>query len=641
MQLFKRSLFLLILCFISFYTNAQNSKKATESYQLAMRYYNNRDWANAAKLFLEAIDYDSKYTQAYEKLADIYIENERYEAVEKTYTKMVENCGKEYPQSYFMLAAIEIYLGKYEKAKEHYQIYLETDNLDIRYEAYAKKMLAQCDYSIEAIKNPVPFNPINLGDSVNSAQSEYLPTLTADEQTLIITRLIPKPNSGYYSQDYHEDFYICRKVNDRWSIAENMGRSVNSNHSEGAQTISADGKYMFFTACNRDDGKGDCDIYFTKMENGVWLKPMNLGSTINTRYYEGQPSISPDGKTLYFISNRSGSLNQSYDIWTSTIGEYGKFETPVNIGSTINTSGIEQSPFIHLDNQTLYFASDDHQGMGGMDIYVVKKDANGNWQEPKNIGYPINTSKDDFSLIVNARGNLAYFASERDGGYGKKDLYMFELYKEAQPTATTYFKGKVFDAETKDQLSAKFELIDIETGKLVESSSSDSKTGEFFLCLPTGKNYALNVSKDGYLFFSDNFALKETNSQTEPYLMDIPLHKIKSGEKVVLKNIFFDTNKFDLKPESQIELNKLISFLKSNSTIKIELGGHTDNVGSDTDNQLLSQNRAKAVYDFLISRGIFSERLSYKGYGELQPIADNNTDKGRALNRRTEFMIVD
>jgi len=218
---------------------------------------------------------------------------------------------------------------------------------------------------------------------------------------------------------------------------------------------------------------------------------------------------------------------------------------------------------------------------------------------------------------------------------------MFELYKEAQPTATTYFKGKVFDAETKEILDAKFELIDIETGKLIESSTSDKKTGEFFLCLPTGKNYALNVSKDEYMFFSENFALKEDNSKTEPFLMDVPLHKIKKGEKVVLKNIFFDTNKYELKPQSKTELGKLISFLNANKNLKIEIGGHTDNVGSDTDNQLLSENRAKAVYNYLSEKGIETERLSFKGYGELQPIADNNTEEGRALNRRTEFMIVE
>ncbi len=622
---------------------SQNNKKASEAYSIGNKYLYSQDWANAARQFKLAIEYDNKYIKAYEKLAEVYIENQKYNAVERTYLQLTENCGKEYPMGYFLLAAIEMYQGKYEEAKQHYQTFIDNqENIDIRYEHYSKKMIEQCNYSINAIKNPVPFNPVNLGDSVNSKYSEYLPTITADEQTLIITRLIPKPNSNYYySQDYHEDFYVCKKVDGKWSMAKNMGKSVNSLRSEGAQTISANGKYMFFTACNREDGKGDCDIYFTKKENGRWLKPMNLGAPVNTKYYEGQPSISPDEKTLYFISNRTGSIDKSYDIWTSTIGENGKFSTPKNIGNTLNTPGIEQSPFIHLDNQTLYFSSDGHQGMGGMDIFITKKDKDNKWQEPKNIGYPINTSKDDFSLIVNARGNIAYFASERDSGYGKKDLYVFELYKDARPTATTYFKGKVFDAFTKKFLEAKFELIDLESGELVFSSTSDKNTGEFFLCLPTGKNYALNVSKTGYMFFSENFALKETNTQAEPYIVDVGLQQIKSGEKVILKNIFFDTNKYNLKTESQTELNKLILFLNSNPEVKIEIGGHTDNVGNEEDNLLLSENRAKAVFDFLISKGIAESRLSYKGYGELKPIADNNTAEGKARNRRTEFMIVD
>ncbi len=632
--------FFLILSVL--YSYSQNTKKATEAYSRGMSFYYNQDYTNAEKSFLLSIELDSKYTKSYEQLADVYIKNERYQAAAKTYRKLTENCGKTYPYAYFLSAAIEMYLGNYQYAKETYETYIGFEDINLRYKEYSKKMIKQCSYAINAIANPVPFNPINLGDSVNSKESEYLPSITVDEQTLIITRLLLKPNTGYFNvPDYHEDFFVSHKNGEEWTKAKNMGKRINTTRSEGAQTISANGKYMFFTACNRDNGKGDCDIYFTKNDNGSWLKPMNLGSPINTSAYEGQPSISPDGKTLYFISNRTGSMNKSYDIWTSTIGENGKFSTPKNIGTVLNTAGIEQSPFIHTDNQTLYFASDGHQGMGNLDIFVTKKDLEGNWQEPKNLGYPINTSKDDFSLIVNALGNIAYFSSERDNGYGKKDLYMFELYKDIRPTATTYFKGKVFDAETKDKLKADFELIDIETNKLVMSSSSDKNTGEFFLCLPIGKNYALNVSKDGYLFFSENFSLKKKNSKTIAYLMDVPLQAIKVGQKVVLKNIFFDTNKYDLKPESESELQKLIAFLNSKPNLKVEIGGHTDNVGTQQDNKLLSENRAKAVYNYLIENSIGKQRLSYKGYGELEAIANNNTDKGRALNRRTEFMIVE
>ena len=337
------------------------------------------------------------------------------------------------------------------------------------------------------------------------------------------------------------------------------------------------------------------------------------------------------------MSNRKGGYG-GMDIWKCYIKDDNTWSEPVNLGSKINTSGNEMSVFIHPDNQTLYFSSNGHPGMGKDDLFLSRTDESGEWGEPQNLGYPINTPGDEWRLVVNAKGDKAYYASDRPGGYGLLDLYVFDLPANEKPQTVTYFKGKVYDALSKLPLGARFELIDLNTGKQVTLSYANNTTGEFLVCLPPNKNYGLNVSKDGYLFYSENFDLS-TYKSAEPFQADVPLVSLKPGSKMILKNIFFETAKFNLKDQSKFELNKLIAFLNNNSAIKIEIGGHTDNIGDKKSNQLLSENRAKAVYEYLIAAKIPAERLTYNGYGDRQPIADNKTEVGRAKNRRTEFMI--
>ena len=311
---------------------------------------------------------------------------------------------------------------------------------------------------------------------------------------------------------------------------------------------------------------------------------------------------------------------------------------PVDLGDSINTKDTEMAPFIHPDDLTLYFTSNGHPGMGGLDLFYSRKDENGFWGKPVNMGYPINTYADEITLVVNAGGDLAYISSDKLGGKGKQDIYSFKLYKEAQPLKVTYFKGIVFNKETKKRLEAKFELIDLTSGKVVIESRSDPVNGEFLVALPTNKDYALNVSKTGYLFYSDHFALKGENSKARPFIRDIPLQEIGIGETVVLKNIFFDTDKYELKPESRSELENLINLLQTNGKIRIEISGHTDNAGTAVYNLTLSKNRAKAVYDYLVEYGISAGRLSYEGYGLTKPIDTNETEQGRANNRFFSLM---
>jgi outer membrane protein OmpA-like peptidoglycan-associated protein len=321
--------------------------------------------------------------------------------------------------------------------------------------------------------------------------------------------------------------------------------------------------------------------------------------------------------------------------------EEGVFSEPINLGKPINTPADEITPFCHPNGVTLYFASTGHRGMGGEDLFYSTLNTDGSWSEPVNLGYPINTIDNEIGLIVNAKGDKAFIASIKKEGFGKLDLYWFEMPEALRPNPpVTYFKGRIFDNNDHHPLYAVFELIDLETKKVVVRSSSDLSTGEFLVCLPTNSRYALNVSKDKYLFHSENFEINGEYSKMQPYQKDVSMKRIELGESVVLKNVFFDTDKSDLKPESQVELDKLFILLQQNRQMQVEICGHTDNVGGEEHNLVLSENRAKAVFNYLVSKGIRADRMRYAGYGYSKPIAPNNTEEGRALNRRTEFTII-
>jgi outer membrane protein OmpA-like peptidoglycan-associated protein len=297
------------------------------------------------------------------------------------------------------------------------------------------------------------------------------------------------------------------------------------------------------------------------------------------------------------------------------------------------------SPFIHSDNQTLYFASNGHVGMGDFDIYLSRrKHPNFSWSFPENLGYPINTYEVENSLIVASDGKTAYYASAKSG-FGQEDIFWFSLPEEKSAQAVAYLNTTVKDAKTKSPLNSKIQLIDLETGDvLMESYTTERGKGQKFTSLPANTNYALNVSSDGYLFYSENFYLSDESAQTALSL-DVLLQKIEIGNSVVLNNIFFDTDDYNLKSESDTELRKLLVFLNKNSTINIEIEGHTDNQGSQSYNLLLSENRSKSVYNFLVENNIDPQRLSYKGFGDTMPISSNETERGRSKNRRTAFRI--
>ena len=648
----KQTYFLtiILIIFTSFSCKAQEkkygttNKKAIKNYEEGKSYYDIRKNDLAELSLLLAIKNDPNFAEAELLLAYVYTENNAPEKAIEHYQKSININPNLFPEAHASLGLLQIDMGKYTDAKKNLENYLTYTNSPLMMKPYAIKALKDCEFAINALKNPVLFEPINLGKGVNTELPEYFPALSADNKYLLFTRrLIDKST---YS-GFNEDFFISKFDGHNWMDAQPL-KGINSLNNEGAPTISPNGQFLIFTSCEDPyeaygqgrSGYGSCDLFYAYNIGGKWTNPKNLSTPVNTQHWETQPSFSSDGKTLYFIrglKTRQGIKNQ--DIYFSELSEGGVWSTPQRLSEVVNTEGREESVFIHPDSKTLYFSSDGHVGMGGLDIFMTQKQEDGSWSTPVNMGFPINTFNDENSFLVDAAGDFAYLASNREGGFGDLDLYNFKLPKNLKPNMVTYLIGKVYDAETKEVLPARFELIDLKTGKVAIQSYADEVTGAYLVCLPVNQDYALNVSHEGYLFHSENFTLTG-GTVTQPYEKNVGMNKIKVGESVVLKNVFFETAKFDLKDQSRVELDKLTSFLEKNSKMKIELSGHTDNVGDKKMNQVLSENRAKAVLDYLVKRGIKVERLTTKGYGDTLPIADNNTEEGRAENRRTEFKVV-
>lgn len=645
----KSTLFFLFFSLFSLCILAQNftidNKKAVKQFQKAEQLFNQGDSKTAESTVKKAIAIEANFIEAHTLLAYIYIEQKNFAEARSQFKKAVNINPTAIPQNLFILGEMEMDNGNYEESERAFKAFLQTNPRHNEQIKWVEKQLNNIKFAEAAMAHPQPFEPKNMGPAINSEHPEYFPSFTVDGKTILFTRQLSSQESPI---GYNEDFYIAHKnEKGEWERAKNIGQPINTALNEGAPSLSADGNILFFTACElygdyggKRTGYGSCDIFITaKGKNNKWSEPQNLGPPINTNHWETQPSFSSDGKTLYFVRGmRDRSGKQNGDIYTSILTDEG-WSKPKPLSNVINTPGNEESVFIHPDGKTLYFSSDGHPGMGGLDIFVSKKDQEGNWSTPINLGYPINTHKDENSLIVSPDGRIAYFASDREGGYGDLDLYTFELTKELQAEPVNYFAGRVYDKESKRTLSARFELIDLKNGKTTVQSYSNPD-GEFLIALPIGKDYALNVEHDGYLFFSENFSMS-ANISNEPYHKDVPLSPIKVGEKIILKNIFFETAKYALKDESKVELNKVVHFLKKNTSVKIEVSGHTDSVGGDKDNQILSQNRANSVVEYLKSKGIEPHRIIAEGYGKTMPIADNNTSEGRAQNRRTEFKILE
>jgi len=628
-----RKLLLLFLLQMSFQQiNAQTSdvKKTQLSFNKAQIFLKNNEYDQAVLALKEATSADPNFGYALLQLGDISRKLKAYDDAKTAYSHILKLQKEIDPRTYYGLAESEIMTGDYQNALQHIQSFIKQyKGNDEEFLTRAKKYYQDCLFAVEAIKSPLPFEPVNLGKEINSVYRDYFPSLTADGEQLIFSRNI----------NGNEDFYISKKSGNLWGNPTPLSEQINTKqYNEGAQSLSPDGMYLFFTGCNRPDGLGRCDIYVSHKEGKNWAAPFNLGAPINTEYWESQPSISPDGSTLYFVSNRPGGQG-GYDIWKSKLKDDGYWGTPENLGPDINTAYDEHTPFIHPDGTTLYFSSDGWPGLGSKDIFLSRMDEKGKWTKPENLGYPINTFNEETGLIVSPDGTQGLFSSNLKGGFGDMDIYQFKMPENKKPKSITYVKGLVRDKETKAFLEANVQVIDLKSKQVMYRDYTAKETGDFLAVMPLGGNYAFHVNADGYLFYSENYELGNIYTN-KPFLLEIDLERLKVGTNLILKNIFFNTNEHKLLPASYVELETLIDLLRSNPKIHVEIQGHTDNIGDDMSNRKLSLDRSKAVYDYLVSSKIPAERLSYKGYGESKPIAPNDMENNRKLNRRTSFVIT-
>lgn len=634
----RKVVFLLVL--LSFFLQSKSQwydpdkvdHNANTIYNLAINKARNDDYVTAIKMINEALKIEPKFVDAYLSLAGIHANMKDYAGSVNNFEKGF-SLDSVYTSDYLLPYSISLAgCGRFEDALTAVNSFLQNPRLNdrsIKAGQFRKKTYEfAVDYAKTHPAKEYVFAPQNLGDSINTADDEYFPSLTVDSKTLTLTRKI-KGN---------EDIYQSNLINGKWSKAFRLEGQINSTtFNEGGENISQDGKWMIFTGCNFPEGLGSCDLYISYLTKNGWSEPQNLGPNVNSEYWESTPSLSPDKRDLYFSSNVPGGFGGK-DIWVCHRNEKGKWGEPLNLGAEINTAGDESTPFIHADNQTLYFNSTGLPGYSEKpDLFVTRKLPGGKWSKPENLGYPINTIDDEGSMIVASDGKTAYYSSDRSDTKGGLDIYTFELRKDLRPLKTLWVKGKVFDKETKAGLPSTVELTDVNTRQLMSKLQTD-EDGNYLVTLPVGKDYAFNVHRKGYLFYSENYNINSNSDSI--YTADIPLQPIKANASVILKNVFYDTKKTDLKPESITELDNVVRLMNENPDMKILISGYTDNVGKPSDNLTLSKGRAVSVVNYLLSKGVNTNRLTFKGFGADKPIADNNTEQGRALNRRTELSVV-
>ena len=571
--------------------------------------------------------------------------------------------------SYFLGWAYQFQL-KWDDAIKYYQFQLKVLDADAKANAFAiedvTKKINECKIGKIETAKPQRVFVDNLGSTINSSYPEYSAFISADESMMVLTARRENSTGGKIDEGDSwpfEDLYQSFKVNGKWTPAQNFGPIVNSEEHDASSGLSSDGTTMFIFKYKEKDGG---DIYTSNLVGNTWTKPEHLNKNINSKSHESSVSLSYDAKRLYFISDREGNLGGG-DIYYSDKDIKNEWGPAVNLGPSLNTKYGEEGVFIHPDGKTIYFSSKGHKTMGGYDVFKSVFE-NGIWSEPINLGYPINGPDDDVFFVISGSGSHGYFASSKQGGFGDKDIYKITflglekppivmnednlLASVAAPVSEfkaekilnsgpkmTILKGVISDDKTKLPLEAVIELIDNSLNEVIATFKSNSTTGKYLVSLPSGKNYGIAVKKDGYLFHSENFDLKASEVFQEVEI-NVALKQIDVGQSIVLKNIFFDFDKATIRMESANELDRLIKLLTDNPTLKIELGSHTDNKGSDEYNQKLSQSRSQSVVTYLIGKGILTDRLVAKGYGETVAVATNDTEEGRQENRRTDFKIL-
>lgn len=611
-------------------------KKAIEWYTEADNYRVRGQFPQAIQLLEKALDKDKDFHEAWFRLGQTYKMARKYPKAAEIFQRAMQHNPLNKPLTgiYFELGEIYLGLGDHDKAQLYLTQYLTSNPGNKNKIAEAKKMLNNAQYALENKEKIASVQLKPMSDTVNAFPMQYFPVLTADKKALIYTRRLGTGPA-------HDEDLVISRLNDQgvWSSPVSLSPNINTELNEGTSTISADGRTIIFTSCYGRQTMGNCDLYISYKEGNTWSVPVNMGEPINSSSWDSQPSLSADGRTLFFVSNRSGGYGK-IDIWFSKLGLDQKWSKPENAGNTINTPADEVSPFIHANHRTLFFSSDGHEGFGGFDVFKTEWSGGKDFSAPENIGAPINTSADQISVFITADGEDGYYSYETfEADQRRSIIYTFKVPESFRPQiVTNYVTGVVREKNSQRPLEASIELYDIAQNELVSLVYSDSISGEYLMVLPEGSQYALYVNKPGYLFESTAFNYIEKH-KVDPVVIDFDLQPLDKGASVVLNNIFFDFDSYEIRERSYTELRKIEKFLKKNPQIRIEIAGHTDNKGSEDYNMNLSRQRAKSVYDYLVNRGISTKQISYKGYGDTRPMVPNDSEENRQRNRRIEFVI--
>ena len=587
---------------------------------------------------------DPKSAEACIKMGLIYELNGQKDEAVRQYERSIE-LQPDAPQtlpSYHKTGDYYFKLGQYEKALPYFEKTVAKTSFATSIHKRAKAQILNCRFALESVKKPLTFNSLPLQKPFNEFASQAFPVLTADNETIFFTQ-----NSG------NENIFYSTRADSVWRAPISISDTINTPQNEGTCSISADGRTLVFAACSRPDSRGGCDLYIVGKTGSTWGVPQNMGDAVNSYDWDSQPALSADGRTLYFSSERTGGLGKA-DIWVSKMLLNGQWGKPTNLGKTVNTAGEDKSPFIHANGQTLFFATDGLVGMGGLDLFYTENLSDTAWSKPVNLGYPINTQEDQVSLFISADCQKGYYTLDQHNNpqlrqeafLDKKSpmkvlLCSFDLPDEikAKCHQTNYLKGTVYDAKTNQKIGADIELIDLKTNQTKALMSADAQTGAYLTVLNNGAKYALYVNKPGYFFKSLSFDYSQKNN-TNGVLLDIALTPLQKNSRDVLSNLFFDSGQFSINEDSKTELEKLAKFLKTNALLRVEISGHTDDVGNERENLVLSQKRAKTVVAYLLQLGIDPARMVASGYGKTRPLVVNVTEENRRQNRRIEWRIL-
>ena len=622
------------------------SKKAEKIYAEGINYFKKGNFSEATKSMKDVIREESDFVDAFYVLGLINFKktNSNFKEARRNFLKVIDLCPGYEIDTYYFLGEISYGNEQYDSAVTYLNKFLsDVDKIksDKNYNR-AVELLKYSKFYIEIISHAVPFEP-KVVEGISTFQDEYLPILSPDNQMALYTRnekVPPDRNTLIQTEKFKEKFMYSELLPDgTFSEGTEMPPPFNIKGNQGGATLTIDNNTIYYTVCQntKDNSYRNCDIYYSEFINGSWTPIRSISDKINLpTTWEAQPSISSDGKTLFFVSDRPGGFG-GYDIYKSVKKENGEWGDPINLGSNINSKGNEKSPFIHPDGKTLYFSSDGWMGLGGYDIFFSRLKEDSTWSKPVNIGYPINSPEDEVGFFVSTDGTKGFFASNKFKGKGGWDLYSFDLYSEARPEKIMFLKGTISSESVEEPVKAKILLKNVNT-KMTSEIPMDSTTGNYVTVAPFNNDYIMTVKKEGYVY-ETRYISQHDSIYSTPARLDVEIQPIELNKSYRINDIYFGFNSFDLTQESKLVLDQLIEFLTDNLPIFIQIQGHTDNIGNDADNLRLSENRAKSVYNYLITKGISSNRLTYKGFGKAMPVADNSTEEGRAKNRRTVFII--